>query len=169
LGHIGNITGYSETYIADYIRLVEQGEDRLIKGVEDNLFSISFATAVAKSDNAAIQNILMDAFDKGIVNCNNLASVRNIIELRMNRKDHSKKSSHNGTHPPEYTVKQLKTDIKKITKEKEAFVNEASVKENRLIALVEGLNILFKNQQFVELASVHNLGQRPQLQGTYNA
>jgi len=168
LGFIANLTGYCETYIADYIRLVEQGEERLIKGVEDKLFSISFAIEVAKSNSDTIQNILMDAFDKGIVNSKNMSSVKKIIELRMSKKNYSKKHNHSTTHPSNYTMQQLKTDIKKITKEKEAFVNETSLKENRLLSLLEGLNTLFKDSQFIELISGQNLGQRPQLQGTYN-
>jgi ParB family chromosome partitioning protein len=67
LMQISNITGKCETYIRDYIRLVEQGEERLIKGVEDGIFPISFAKHVAKSNSANIQNVLMDAYDKGIV------------------------------------------------------------------------------------------------------
>jgi len=40
----------SAGYVSDYIRLVEQGEERLIKGVEQGLFSMSFATMVARAD-----------------------------------------------------------------------------------------------------------------------
>src|SRR5580700_8819309 len=49
--------------------LVEHGEDRLIQGVEQSVFPISFALLVAHSDDTGIQNVLMDAFDQGIVNC----------------------------------------------------------------------------------------------------
>src|SRR5208282_4637119 len=39
-------------YIKQYIRLVENGEDRLIQGVEQATFPISFAILVANSDDA---------------------------------------------------------------------------------------------------------------------
>jgi ParB family transcriptional regulator, chromosome partitioning protein len=170
LEYIANITGHCTAYIANYIRLVEQGEERLIKGVEANLFPISFAVDVAKSEDSTIQNTLMDAFDKGIVNCKNLPTVKNIIELRLNRRRNAPaKPNSSRVVTDDYTMKQLKADIRKVTKEKEAFVNEASLKENRLLSLRDGLNILFKNRQFVELATAEGLGQMPSLQGTYNA
>src|SRR6185436_10786293 len=43
-------------YIRQYIRLVEKGEDRLIHGVEQEVFPISFAVLVAQADDATIQN-----------------------------------------------------------------------------------------------------------------
>ena len=71
------------TYVHSYIQLVEQGEDRLIKGVEQGLFSISFAMQVAQSDDAQVQHVLMDAFDEGLINCANMTNVRKIVELRL--------------------------------------------------------------------------------------
>lgn len=68
------------------IRLVENGEDRLIQGVEQGVFPISFAILVAQSDETGIQNVLMDAFDQGIVNCENFARARTIINSRSDRR-----------------------------------------------------------------------------------
>jgi ParB family chromosome partitioning protein len=169
LMQISNITGKSETYIRDYIRLVEQGEERLIKGVEDGIFPISFAKQVARSDSSNIQNVLMDAYDKGIVNSTNFPTVKRIIDLRLRRgkeperKDYSVRSSSSG-----YTVKQLKTDITKLTREKEAFVNESSIKENRLLSLLDGLKALWRDKATAELITSEGIGPMPELKGTYN-
>jgi len=81
---IARIVGRSGTYVRDFINLVEQGEARLIKGVEQGLFPISFAVKVSGSSNKTIQNVLMDGFDNGIASTRNLGAVRRIIELRMN-------------------------------------------------------------------------------------
>ena len=64
---IARITLTNESYIGAYIRLVKQGEDRIIHGVEQGIFPIKFATQVASSDDSQIQNVLMDAFDEGLV------------------------------------------------------------------------------------------------------
>ncbi len=163
------ITGNPDTYIRDYIRLVEQGEERLIRGVDNGLFSMSFARLVARSDNASIQNILMDAFDKGVVNSSNFVTVRNIITARMNRgKRTSRKPSNPKSQSSEYSVKQLKVDITKITEEKESFVNETALKENRLLSLLDELNNLLKQDEFTELVTAEGLGPIPQLKGNYN-
>ena len=82
---IAKIACRSVEYIRQYIRLVENGEDRLIQGVEQDVFPISFAVLVAQSDDASIQNVLMDAFDQGVVNGSNFAKARAIIKLRLER------------------------------------------------------------------------------------
>ena len=65
-------------------------------------------------------------------------------------------------------VKQLKHDIKKMTREKEAFVREAEGKENRLLSLLFGLHTIWKDQQFIKLIKSENLGPMPDLKGKYN-
>ena len=47
---IAAIACKTENYIRDYIRLVEQGEERLIQGVEQGVFPITFAVQVASAD-----------------------------------------------------------------------------------------------------------------------
>ena len=100
---ICEIAGKTETYVVDYIRLVELGEDRLIKGVEQGIFSMSFATVIAKSSTGEIQNVLMDAFDSGLISSANATKVRNLIEQRLKgRKKPDRRSS-----TPSYSLKQL--------------------------------------------------------------
>src|SRR5476651_255287 len=79
---IAKVACRSLEYIRQYIRLVENGEDRLIQGVEQDVFPISFAVLVAQADDSTIQNVLMDAFDQGIVNTANFARARGIINAR---------------------------------------------------------------------------------------
>ena len=166
---ISQITGKSEGYLHEYIRLVEKGEERLIKGVEENLFPISFATKVARAEIAGVQNILMDAFDCGIVNSQNFPTVKKIIDMRMARGEGvEKRTGGPSPLPQDYTIKQLKHDINKMTKEKEAFVNEAEVKENRLLSLLYGLHTLWKDQKVIELIKSENIGPMPELKGKYN-
>lgn len=89
---IGRVACKSESYIREYIRLVEQGEERLIQGVEQGVFPISFARQVASAENGQIQNVLMDAFDAGIVTTTNFAQTRRIIMARAQSVKKDKKS-----------------------------------------------------------------------------
>ena len=166
---ISKITGHCENYLHDYICLVEKGEERLIRGVEEGLFPISFATKVARTDTARVQNILMDAFDCGIVNSNNFPTVKKIIDTRMARGESIDRTF--GGHSPlpnDYTINQLKQDINRMTKEKEAFVREAEGKENRLLTLLYGLHTIWKDHKLIELIKSENLGPMPDLKGKYN-
>jgi len=153
----------SVEYVRHFIQLVENGEDRLIRGVEQGVFPISFAVMVAGSEDTAIQNVLMDAFDRGIVNCENFAKARTIIRLRMDPRH--RKSGHNGA--ASYTVATLKGDIAQATQAKESYVREAQEKETRLFALLDGLNALWSDTALLDLLRTEGLGTRPELAGTY--
>src|SRR5690606_16492343 len=83
---IARIACKSESYIRQYICLVERGEERLIDGVEKGVFPMAFAVLVASAESAELQNILMDAFDDGLVTTRNFALARKIITARS--RDH---------------------------------------------------------------------------------
>ncbi|MDX9974615.1 MAG: ParB N-terminal domain-containing protein [FCB group bacterium] len=163
---IASIVGKDPTYVSDYINLVEQGESRLIQGVEQGLFSISFATRVAQSDDATIQNVLMDAFDDGMVDSKSVTRVRKLLEMRMHRgKSPNIRAAR--AEPPPCTIKELAKAITTTTKDKENFVRETTRKENRLIALLMGTSLLLSDDKLLALLSVHNLDKPPELEGEY--
>lgn len=157
------ITGKTEEYIRNYVRLIEQGEERLVKGVEDGVFSLNFAMCVAQSNDRSIQHLLMDAFDSGIVNSNNLPRVRKIIEDRLEK---GKALGSRRSNTP-YTVDKLKRDIRKITREKEAFVYEAGQRENRLMRILVALQRLRKDDSLLAMLKTAGLAEPPQLKGQY--
>ena len=127
---IAKIACRSVEYIRQYIRLVENGEDRLIQGVEQDVFPISFAVLVAQADDATFQNVLMDAFDQGIVNSTNFARARGIINARLDGR------KRKGAGPDDYTVAALTQDIATATEAKDSFAREAQGKESRLYLLL---------------------------------
>ena len=161
---IAKIACRSVEYIRQYIRLVENGEDRLIQGVEQDVFPISFAVLVAQSNDASIQNVLMDAFDQGVVNGSNFARARAIINARMDRPKRKKGAGGSS----EYTVAALTEDIATATQAKESYVREAQGKESRLFVLLDGLAALWKDADFIQLIQAEQLDKRPALTGTYN-
>ncbi|VGO19154.1 ParB/RepB/Spo0J family partition protein [Pontiella sulfatireligans] len=161
---IGRIVGKSDSYVGDYVRLVEQGEGRLITGVEQGLFPMSFAMQVAKSDNTTIQNVLMDAFDGGVVSSSSVARVRRLLQLRFR---HGKSNKSRGQRSEGYSLADLKREIAKSTKDKEDFVRETQQKENRLLQLLMNLSSLMEDSELIILMQTHGLATPPALEGKY--
>jgi ParB family chromosome partitioning protein len=159
---IARIACRSDTYIRDYIRLVEQGEERLIRGVEQGLFPINFATKVAATDDGQMQNVLMDAFDAGLVTTVNFAQARKIISARA--REHKNRQAVTSA---KYTVNQLEQDIVETTKVKASYVREAQTKENRFMTLLAGINVLWKDEPFLQLLHEEKLNNRPDLAGDF--
>ena len=156
---LARITCKTVHYIRDYIRLVEQGEARLIRGVEQGVFPIKFAIQVASTDDGQLQNVLMDAFDEGLVTTNNFAQAHKIISARA--RDPKSKSA------AKYTVSQLRHDIEDATRAKTSYVREAKTKENRFMSLLNGINALWKDEEFLQIHREEKLPDRPELAGDF--
>ena len=163
---IGKIYCRSPEYVRQYIGLVENGEDRLIQGVEQNVFSISFAVLVAQSDDASIQNVLMDAFDQGVVNCQNFGRARRIIGARLERASQANGAAKKNRAG--LTVAVLKKDISDLTKAKDSFVREAESKENRFLTLLTAINALWHDEAFVKIITEEQVTDRPELVGKFS-
>ena len=161
---IAKIACKNRDYIREYICLVDQGEDRLIRGVEKGIIPISFAFQVAHANKSEIQNLLLDAFDEGLVNNSNFAAARRIISARF--KSTGSATSKSSPAAP-YTIKELKQDIVHATEAKNSFVCQASEKENRFLTLFNGINTLFQDSALVKLLESENLVERPDLTGDY--
>jgi ParB family transcriptional regulator, chromosome partitioning protein len=149
---IAKIACKSEEYIRSYIRLVEQGEERLIQGVESGVFPIKFAIQVASTDDSQIQGVLMDAFAK--------AWSRPITSVRLDGSSQRRaKLSRRSAVNRDYTVNQLQQDIAETTRVKTSYVREAKSKENRFMTLCSGVNTLFQDAALVELLMRPEIGQ----------
>jgi len=159
------ILGRSESFVSTYINLAERGEDRLIRGVEQGVFPISFACKIAEAGDSEIQNILMDAFDANVVNTSNFTQIKRIINKRSAQRPGRQDAG--GHKHMTYTVEQLKRDISRVTKEKQSYVKEAEHKENRLFMIVGALEKLMKAADFIELIRGEGLHELPQLAGSY--
>ena len=157
---IAQVACKSENYVRDYIRLVDQGEERLIQGVETGIFPIQFAMNVASSEDSQMQHILMDAFDQQLITTRDFAQARKILSRRA-------MASADKKVPKQYTVSQLKHDIATAAKHKTSFVREAKTKENRFLTLLNSLNHLWRDPSLRKLLVEEKLQQRPALAGDF--
>jgi ParB family chromosome partitioning protein len=170
LEEIRRIVGKPESQISGYIALVERGEERLLQGVEYGLFPISLAVQISRCDEAETQNLLMDAFDQGLLSSVTLRIIRNVLRDRKSRPAPVREGERPSEPTPggaPYTVEELKRDLTETTREKNAFVRETSLKESRLISLVEALRELRSSGPFMELLHAEGLVDMPALEGTY--
>ena len=158
---IAKIACKSVEYTRQYIRLIELGEERLIHGVEQGVFPITFALQVSTTENSQLQHLLMDAFDQGIVTTANFAQARKLITQQANS---GKKRS---TSNKDYTVDQLKQDIAEATKQKTNYVKQAEHKENRFLTLLSGINALWRDDDIRSLLTEEGLDKRPELMGDF--
>lgn len=172
---IGNLStrGYSDKEIADKIgisvsyvnmlvKLLDQGEERLVAAVETGLIPVSFAIDIARSDSTSIQNLLMDAYQEGKIKGRKLAAIRRMLEQREKRNRRvrdsgfGRRGQRRSTTPAELMrVYQREAEKQRILVKKSDFT------QTKLLFIVEALKELLEDATFVDLLSEERLGTLP--------
>lgn len=159
LASIASLTGVSESYIAQLIRLVENGEDRLVAAVERGDIPITSAIEIATFDDAAMQRSLQDAYDSGKLRGRALLKIRRLIEERRAR---GKDLGHSGSRQYKAPSPQdLVRTLRKETQKQELLVRKSRHCEQQLRFVLSALKDLMRNEHFVTLLRAEKLDALP--------
>lgn len=159
LSAISILTGVSETYALQLIRLVENGEDRLVAAVERGEIPITAAIEIATSDDASLQRSLQEAYDSGKLRGKSLVRIRKIIEDRRSRgKDLGKSGSRKPKVP---STQDLLRTLRREIQKQELLVRKSRHCEQQLRFLLSALRDLMRNDHFVTLLRAEKLDALP--------
>ncbi|MGA7586862.1 ParB/RepB/Spo0J family partition protein [Rouxiella badensis] len=79
---ISNSTGLSLHWITSLTMLINKGENKLLSAVESGSIPISFAVEIARVDFEGGQELLIKAFDEGLIKHKDVGKVREILDSR---------------------------------------------------------------------------------------
>jgi len=154
--------GISVSYVNMLVKLLDQGEERLVAAVETGLIPVSFAIDIARSDSTSIQNLLMDAYQEGKIKGRKLAAIRRMLEQREKRNRRvrdsgfGRRGQRRSTTPAELMrVYQREAEKQRILVKKSDFT------QTKLLFIVEALKELLDDTTFVDLLSEERLGTLP--------
>lgn len=174
LREIGNLKerGYSYTeiaqktdlhasYVKGIVRLLKQGETRLLEAVEGGQIPISIAVTIATSDDQAVQRALADAYESKSLRGKQLLKARRLIEVR---RAVGKSMRHAGpkNHKKEVTTDTLMQAYKRESAKQRLLVHKAKICETRLLFVGSALKQLFADPGFVAVLRAANLSSMPQ-------
>ena len=154
LQELSKITNRSVSFITYYLRLMKNGEERLIKAVEENRLPISVAARIAGSPNEKVQDILMEAVEQKLMSGNDVHKVRNLIEARMGGKkrlkggDKKKEDSEPGTA---LSLNELKKDFRTTIRKQEEYIQKCKRLENTVSLLQGFIETILKDEPFKQL------------------
>lgn len=80
---IADWIGVSQDWVKDIRTLLENGEERLVAGVEAGVLPISLAVDIARSSNKEVQVFLAQAYERGEFTGRKLMAIRRLIDRRM--------------------------------------------------------------------------------------
>lgn len=156
---IARKTGLSIEYVRGVIRLLEKSEHRLLRAVEAGQIPVSIAVDIAAADDAEIQIILQQAYEKKLLRGHKLIAARRLIEHRRRR---GKKLQINGkrreqTLSSNALVRAYREDVDR----KRLLIRKASSTRDRLIFVTEAVRKLLVDENFVTLLRAEGLDTLP--------
>ncbi|MCL6252309.1 ParB N-terminal domain-containing protein [Altererythrobacter sp. KTW20L] len=157
---IARKTGLTPEYVNGVARLIEKGEQRLLRSVESGHIPLSVAVEIAEAPDHEVQAALSSAYEKGLLKGRKLMAARRIIELRQRRGKGLAPANHNSKEKisADTLVKAYRED----TDRKRSLIARANVTRDRLLFIVEALRRLTTDQSFTALLEDENLATLPQ-------
>ncbi len=157
---IARKTGLTPEYVNGVARLIEKGEQRLLRSVESGHIPLSVAVEIAEVSDHEVQAALSSAYEKGLLKGRKLMAARRIIELRQRRGKGLAPANHNSKEKisADTLVKAYRED----TDRKRSLIARANVTRDRLLFIVEALRRLATDQSFTALLEDENLATLPQ-------
>lgn len=154
-------TGLSKEYVGDILRLLQNGEERLVTAVERNQIPITVAIAIANTGDEDMQQALTEAYERNELRSNRLQVARRVIQAR--RQWGKKIVRHNSNAPSDRTLtaKAIVRAYKQETERQRAMIMKSDLTESRLFFIVSALKELFNDENFVVLLRAEGLETVP--------
>ena len=156
---IARKTDLSFDYVRGVIRLIENGEHRLLKAVEAGTMPISVAIQIAESSDEEVQTALQQAYEKGQIKGRKIVLARQLVEQRRRRGKGFRTAANKGGPrlSPTALIRTYQQDVER----KRQMVRKAEVTRDRLTFAVQALRNLLADDGFASLLREEGLDTLP--------
>jgi ParB family chromosome partitioning protein len=156
---IAKKTDLSVEYVRGIIRLIESGEDRLLRAVETKQMPVSVAVEIASAEDGDVQRVLQQAYDEKLLRGNRLTKATRLIEQRR-RRGKTFQIEDRGRKRPVSLQSVLKV-YREDSQKKRALVRKADMTKGRLVFVVEALRTILADDHFTTLLEAEGLDTLP--------
>lgn len=156
---IARKTGLSIEYTRGVLRLLRNGEARLLQAVESGVIPVSVAIEIADADEIDVQRVLQDAYEKNVLRGSGLLAARRLVERRSRRGKSPVPRDRQRAKP--LSVDTLIRTYQEDVDRKRLLVRQADIVRNRLMFITEALRQLFDEESFVNLSRAEGLFTLP--------
>lgn len=162
---IAVVIGSTASWVSMIVGLLERGEEKLLSAVETGLIPLSMAVDIARSSESDIQNLLTDAYERGVKG-KKITKLRHLLELRA-KKDKLVRGSPLGRDSQNKKKRLTPADLRKLF-EREAerqrlMVKKAAFTHERVIFSIQAIKELLAVSDFEKLLSTEQLNSIPKL------
>jgi ParB family chromosome partitioning protein len=156
---IARKTGLTVEYVRDIIRLIENGELRLLRAVESGHIPVSIAVDIAQAEDTEVQDILQQAYEKKLLRGRRLLVAKRLIEQRRRRGKGFRSGDQTRQQPLSSTalVRAYREDVDR----KRVLIRKANATRDRLIFIAEAMRKLLAEENFITLLRAEGLDTLP--------
>ena len=157
---IARKTGLTYEYVHGVSRLLEKGEQRLLRSVESGHIPLSVAVEIAEAEDHDVQAALSSAYERGLLKGRKLLIARKVVDARRRRGKGLAAGDGRKRAPvcADALVKAYHEDAAR----KRSLIRRAQVTRDRLLFIVEALRRLSDDQTFLALLEAEDLATLPQ-------
>lgn len=153
-------TGLSLHWITSLTMLISKGENKLLSAVESGSIPISLAVEIARVDFEGGQELLIKAFDEGLIKHKDVGKIRDILDSR----DEGLKGFLNNSFGVAKKKKKLTTDeLKQIYQDNisqhRKIKNKAEYVERNLLIVSQIFKELSESEEFSKILNEENLNE----------
>jgi len=153
-------TDLTVEYVRGVIRLIEGGEDRLLRAVESGAIPVSVAIQIAESEDGDVQDALQQAYENGDLKGKKITIARQLIEQRRRRGKTlggSGGRKGGGKLSPSALIRTYQQDVER----KRQMVRKAEATRDRLTFVVQALRSLFSDEGLMAVLRGEKLDTLP--------
>jgi ParB family chromosome partitioning protein len=156
---IAKKTGLSYEYVLGVARLLENGEERLLRAVESGMMPISVAVDIADAEDGDVQAALQTAYESKQLRGRKLIAARRLVETRRRRG----KGMRNEVQRPKRPLSSeaLVRAYEEETARKRALIRRSETAKARLTFITEALRTLADDDEFYRLIESEGLDNLP--------
>ncbi|MBS0532714.1 MAG: ParB N-terminal domain-containing protein [Proteobacteria bacterium] len=157
---IARKTGLSAEYVYGVTRLLEKGEQRLLRAVEAGNLPISTAIEIAEAVDEDVQQALQAAYENGLLRGKKLLAAKRLVEARQRR---GKGLASTAARPTgKLSSATLVHAYQEDAARKRDLIRRANATQDRLMFITEAIRRLAADQQFTALLKAEDLATMPE-------
>lgn len=161
---IAQIIGTTSSWVNMITGLLERGEEKLLSAVETGLIPLSMATDIARSSESEIQNVLTDAYERGIRG-KKITKLRHLLELRAKKGKLVRGNPLGGSQSKKkrMTSVDLRRLFEREAERQRLMVKKAAFTHDRVVFATQAIKELLSIRDFAQLLSTACLDSLPKL------
>lgn len=157
---IARMTDLSAEYVYAVIRLLEQGEERLLRAVEAGQIPFSVALEIAEAEDHDIQAALQSAYERKLLRGKKLMTAKRIVEQRRQQGKGLKSSFK--TRPRPMSSERLLRAFQEDVDRKRILIRRAETAKARLTFVTQAVGKLLRDADFSALLAEEGLVSIPE-------